>query len=112
LLEPGGIAKLQSQVVDIASATKGLRQLRRLLVGRKESVHECLKRYHRTILQSLSVSCNQLLIVCEAPTMRNSSPSKPSALDGVFFRGFDKWNDWGIGEIPQSALYSYRRSGA
>jgi hypothetical protein len=66
-----------------------MRQLRRLFIGWKESVLECLLRYHQTILHPISASCNHLLIVGEAPTIRNSSPSKPSAMDGVFFRGFD-----------------------
>jgi hypothetical protein len=66
-----------------------LRQLRGLLRGRKETVLECLLRYHLTILHPISAACNHLLIVGEAPTMRNSSPSKSSAMDGVFFRGFD-----------------------
>jgi hypothetical protein len=67
-----------------------LRQLRGLFIGRKETVFECLLRYHRTILHLIRTSCNHLLIVGEAPTMRNSSPSKLSVMDGVFFRGFDK----------------------
>jgi len=40
-----------------------------------------------------------LLIVGEAPTMPYSSPSKPVAMDGVFFGDLDKLNKTGSGRL-------------
>jgi hypothetical protein len=56
-LEPGCGPKLQCLIVNIASATKGMRQLRRLLTGRKESVLEGLLLYHQIILHWISTFC-------------------------------------------------------
>jgi hypothetical protein len=66
-LLPGLSPKLERLIVNIASAPKGLRQLRRLFIGREESVFECLLRYHRTMLRPISAPCKHYLSKAKRP---------------------------------------------
>src|SRR5262249_9234312 len=58
LLLPGGSSIFQRLIVNIASATEGLRKLRGLLVSREESVFEGRLYYHEDILLGEDAYCN------------------------------------------------------
>jgi hypothetical protein len=63
-------------IVNKASAAEGSGQLSSLFVIGEESVLESLSDYHGDILHLCQWAVYEILIVGEAPTMPNSSPSK------------------------------------
>ena len=60
LLLPGGSSIFQRLIVNIASATEGLRKLRGLLVSREESVFERLLYDHEDILHCIDAYRNTI----------------------------------------------------
>jgi hypothetical protein len=84
---PGLAAKFQSLIVYKASADEGPGQLRCLLIRWEESVFEGLWDYHGDILHEISGLCMRYSSRAKRPRCL-SSPSKPSAMDGVFFGDF------------------------
>src|SRR5262249_32117288 len=58
LLLPGRGSIFQGLIVNLASATEGLCELRGLLVSREESVFERLLDYHEDILLCIDAYCN------------------------------------------------------
>jgi hypothetical protein len=93
LLPPGGSSIFQRLIVNKASATEGLGKLRGLLVSRKESVFERLLYYHEDILLCIDAYCNTVNRGRSAHDAKFIS-IQAGAMDGVFFRGFDKRQMW------------------
>ena len=90
VLLPGLAAKFEGLIVYKASATEGSGQLLGLFIRGEELVFESLLNYHAYIFYIRCMRFLAMLIAGEAPAMPNSSPSKPAAVDGVFFGSFDK----------------------